>query len=47
MPKSHLFSRLTIRSLTLRNRLVMSPMCQYMAVEGRMQDWHFAHHGRF
>jgi 2,4-dienoyl-CoA reductase-like NADH-dependent reductase (Old Yellow Enzyme family) len=47
VPKSHVFSRLTIRSLTLRNRLVMSPMCQYMAVEGRMQDWHFAHHGRF
>ncbi len=47
MAKSHLFSPFAIRSLTLRNRVVMSPMCQYMAIEGRMQGWHFAHHGRF
>jgi 2,4-dienoyl-CoA reductase-like NADH-dependent reductase (Old Yellow Enzyme family) len=42
-----LFSPLTLRGLVLRNRAVLSPMCQYQAVEGRMQDWHFAHHARF
>jgi 2,4-dienoyl-CoA reductase-like NADH-dependent reductase (Old Yellow Enzyme family) len=42
-----LFSPLVLRGLVLRNRTVLSPMCQYQAVEGRMQDWHFAHHARF
>ena len=42
-----LFSPLSIRGLTFRNRIVVSPMCQYKAVEGRAQDWHFAHHSRF
>jgi len=42
-----LFSPLGLRGLVLRNRAVLSPMCQYQAVEGRMQDWHFAHHARF
>jgi 2,4-dienoyl-CoA reductase-like NADH-dependent reductase (Old Yellow Enzyme family) len=42
-----LFSPFALRGLTLRNRAVLSPMCQYQAVEGRMQDWHFAHHARF
>jgi len=42
-----LFSPLRLRGLTLRNRAVLSPMCQYAAVEGRMQDWHFGHHARF
>jgi len=42
-----LFSPLALRGVTLRNRAVMSPMCQYQAVEGRVQDWHFAHHARF
>ena len=41
-----LFS-LDLRGLRLKNRIVVSPMCQYQAVEGRVQDWHFAHHGRF
>jgi 2,4-dienoyl-CoA reductase-like NADH-dependent reductase (Old Yellow Enzyme family) len=45
--KANLFTPLSIRSLTLRNRAVLSPMCQYQAVEGRVQDWHHAHHGRF
>ncbi|HEY2891377.1 MAG TPA: NADH:flavin oxidoreductase/NADH oxidase [Dongiaceae bacterium] len=47
MPKSLLLSPFTIRSLTLRNRLVLSPLCQYQAVEGRVQPWHHAHHGRY
>jgi len=42
-----LFMPLTLRGLTLRNRVVLSPMCQYQAVEGRMQDWHYQHHSRF
>jgi len=42
-----LFSPFTLRGLTLRNRAVLSPMCQYQAVEGRMQDWHYQHHARF
>jgi 2,4-dienoyl-CoA reductase-like NADH-dependent reductase (Old Yellow Enzyme family) len=42
-----LFSPLTLRGLVLRNRTVLSPMCQYQAIEGRMQDWHIAHHARF
>jgi 2,4-dienoyl-CoA reductase-like NADH-dependent reductase (Old Yellow Enzyme family) len=42
-----LFTPLTLRGLTLRNRVVLSPMCQYQAVDGRMQDWHSQHHARF
>ena len=42
-----LFSPFSLRGLTLRNRVVLSPMCQYQAVEGRMQDWHYQHHARF
>lgn len=42
-----LFTPLTLRGLTLRNRVVLSPMCQYQAVEGRTTDWHQQHHARF
>jgi 2,4-dienoyl-CoA reductase-like NADH-dependent reductase (Old Yellow Enzyme family) len=42
-----LFEPLTLRGLTLRNRLVLSPMCQYQAVDGLMQEWHYQHHSRF
>ena len=44
---SKLFSPLTLRGLTLRNRTVVSPMCQYSAVDGMAQDWHFAHLAQF
>lgn len=48
MPKKTvLFSPLTLRGLTLRNRAVVSPMCQYSAREGTMNDWHLAHLTRF
>lgn len=47
MTQAQLFTPLRLRDLTLRNRAVLSPMCQYQAVEGRMQDWHFTHHARF
>jgi len=42
---SHLFSPLTIRSVTLRNRIGVSPMCQYSAADGVANDWHFVHLG--
>ncbi len=41
----HLFDPLTIRSVTLRNRIGVSPMCQYSAVEGMANDWHLVHLG--
>lgn len=40
---SHLFSPLTLAGLTLSNRIVVSPMCQYSAVEGMATDWHMMH----
>ncbi|MBO2518379.1 MULTISPECIES: NADPH dehydrogenase NamA [Limnochorda] len=43
---SLLFSPYPIRSLTLRNRIVMSPMCMYSATEdGVATDWHLVHYG--
>ena len=44
---SQLFTPLTFRDLTLKNRLVVAPMCQYTARHGFANDWHFAHLGRF
>lgn len=44
---SQLFSPLTLRGLVLRNRTVVSPMCQYSARHGLANDWHFVHLGRF
>lgn len=41
----HLFQPLTIRSVTLRNRIGVSPMCQYSATDGFANDWHFVHLG--
>lgn len=41
----HLFTPLTLRSITLRNRLGISPMCQYSAVDGFANDWHLVHLG--
>ncbi|HQR30475.1 MAG TPA: oxidoreductase, partial [Anaeromyxobacteraceae bacterium] len=40
-----LLSPLTLRSVTVRNRIGMSPMCQYSAVDGRVGDWHLVHYG--
>ncbi len=42
-----LFQPLTLRGITTRNRIVISPMCQYSAHEGHMDDWHLVHLGRF
>src|SRR5580692_718524 len=41
----HLFSPLTVRSITLRNRIGVSPMCQYSATDGFANEWHFVHLG--
>lgn len=40
-----LFSPLTLRGVTLRNRIGVSPMCQYSAVDGFVNDWHLVHLG--
>ncbi len=42
---SKLFSPLTIKNVTLRNRIVTSPMCQYSATDGFANDWHLVHLG--
>jgi 2,4-dienoyl-CoA reductase-like NADH-dependent reductase (Old Yellow Enzyme family) len=41
-----LFSPFALRSLTLRNRIVVSPMCQYSATDGAANDWHSVHLGQ-
>lgn len=43
--KSKLFSPLQIKNITLKNRIVMSPMCQYSATDGIPSDWHLVHYG--
>lgn len=40
-----LFTPLALRDVTLRNRIAASPMCQYSAVDGVPNDWHFVHLG--
>ncbi len=40
-----LFSPLTIRAVTLRNRIGVSPMCQYSSVDGHANNWHLVHLG--
>lgn len=39
-----LFDTFTLKDITLRNRIVVSPMCQYMAQEGVLNDWHQVHY---
>jgi 2,4-dienoyl-CoA reductase-like NADH-dependent reductase (Old Yellow Enzyme family) len=41
----HLFEPLKIRNLTLRNRIAVSPMCQYSSADGLANEWHFVHLG--
>jgi 2,4-dienoyl-CoA reductase-like NADH-dependent reductase (Old Yellow Enzyme family) len=43
--ETHLFSPLHIRSITFRNRLVVSPMCMYSSEDGFANDWHLVHLG--
>jgi 2,4-dienoyl-CoA reductase-like NADH-dependent reductase (Old Yellow Enzyme family) len=42
---SHLFAPFTVKSVTLRNRIGVSPMCQYSAEDGLANDWHLVHLG--
>jgi 2,4-dienoyl-CoA reductase-like NADH-dependent reductase (Old Yellow Enzyme family) len=42
---SQLFSPLRLRGVTLRNRIVVSPMCQYSSEDGFAGEWHFVHLG--
>src|SRR5690349_7766163 len=43
MSNPRLFTPLRVGSLELRNRIVIAPMCQYSADEGRATDWHTIH----
>ena len=45
LPEIDLLSPLKIRGEEFRNRVVMSPMCQYCATEGLADDWHLVHLG--
>ena len=47
MSETPLFSSLKIKSKTFRNRVVLSPMCQYKAKDGIISDWHLQHYSRF
>src|SRR4051812_49791988 len=42
---AHLFDPLQIRGVTFRNRIAVSPMCQYVAQDGFADDWHLVHLG--
>ena len=41
---SALFQPYTLKDVTLRNRIAVPPMCQYMAVDGQANDWHLSHY---
>lgn len=42
---NHLYSPLEIKSLSFKNRIVVSPMCQYSSTDGFANDWHLVHLG--
>ena len=46
-PAPLLFTPFSLRSVTARNRVVVSPMCQYLSEDGGPTDWHLVHLGRF
>ena len=43
--ESQLFSSIKIKELTFKNRIVISPMCQYSSIDGFANDWHLVHLG--
>jgi 2,4-dienoyl-CoA reductase-like NADH-dependent reductase (Old Yellow Enzyme family) len=45
MSAIYLFQPFTTRGVTLKNRIVVSPMCQYSSVDGMADDWHLVHLG--
>ena len=47
MPPPELFTPIQLGGITLPNRIVVSPMCQYSADHGSMTDWHLQHLGTF
>ncbi len=42
---THLFSPLKLRDVTIKNRIMVSPMCQYSCEDGMANDWHLVHLG--
>jgi 2,4-dienoyl-CoA reductase-like NADH-dependent reductase (Old Yellow Enzyme family) len=42
----HLFAPLTVRDITFKNRIAVSPMCQYSSEDGFANDWHLVHLGQ-
>jgi anthraniloyl-CoA monooxygenase len=44
-PLAPMFQPFRLRSLTLENRVVVSPMCQYSSADGMPNDWHIVHYG--
>lgn len=44
-PHPHLFRPMELRAVTARNRIMLSPMCQYSATDGMPDDWHLVHLG--
>ncbi|NEW94275.1 NADH:flavin oxidoreductase/NADH oxidase [Rhodopseudomonas sp. BR0M22] len=47
MSQPPLFRPFTLRGVTAKNRILVSPMCQYSAVDGMANDWHLVHLGKF
>src|ERR671927_689753 len=47
MSTPFLFQPIELRGVTARNRIVVSPMCQYSANDGQVGDWHLVHLGKF
>ena len=45
LPK--LFQPFTLKSVTARNHIVVSPTCQYKSLHGSPTDWHIVHMGRY
>lgn len=43
----HLFSPLKIKNIEFKNRIVVSPMCEYSSTDGFANDWHLVHLGGF
>jgi 2,4-dienoyl-CoA reductase-like NADH-dependent reductase (Old Yellow Enzyme family) len=42
-----LFEKIRLREVEAKNRIVVSPMCQYSALDGQVSDWHLVHLGKF
>jgi 2,4-dienoyl-CoA reductase-like NADH-dependent reductase (Old Yellow Enzyme family) len=47
MSQPLLFQPISFRGVTAKNRILISPMCQYSAIDGVVNDWHLVHLGKF